>query len=72
MENIDDQKLSYYKFITIIGLILFVSFSFFYYSPISELEQQVIALNMQIDPHVDGLGGRHRDVVDAGRGDEPG
>ncbi len=49
MENIDTQKLTYYKFITIIGLVLFVSFSFFYYSPISEIEQQIKDLNMQIE-----------------------
>ncbi len=49
MENIDPQKLSYYKFITIIGLVLFVSFSFFYYSPISTLEQNIKDLSMQIE-----------------------
>ncbi len=49
MENMDTQKLTYYKFITIIGLVLFVSFSFFYYSPISEIEQQIKNLNMQIE-----------------------
>ena len=49
MENIDAQKLSYYKFITIIGLVLFVSFSFFYFSPISQLEQKVKDLSMQIE-----------------------
>ena len=49
MENIEAQKLSYYKFITIIGLVLFVSFSFFYYSPISELEQNIKDLSMQIE-----------------------
>ncbi len=49
MENMDNQKLTYYKFITVIGLVLFVSFSFFYYSPISEIEQQVKDLNMQIE-----------------------
>lgn len=49
MENINDQKLSYYKFITVIGLVLFISFSFFYYSPISLIEQQVKDLNMQIE-----------------------
>ena len=49
MENIDDQKLSYYKFITVIGLVLFISFSFFYYSPISTLEQNIKDLSMQIE-----------------------
>ncbi len=49
MENIDDQKLNYYKFITVIGLVLFVSFSFFYYSPISTLEQNIKDLSMQIE-----------------------
>ena len=49
MENIETQKLTFYKFITIIGLVLFVSFSFFYYSPISVIEQQVKDLNMQIE-----------------------
>ena len=49
MENIDPQKLSFYKFITTIGLVLFVSFSFFYYSPISTLEQNIKDLSMQIE-----------------------
>lgn len=47
MEN--DDMLKFYKWITNIGLVLFVAFSFFYYGHIGELEQEITALNREIE-----------------------
>ncbi len=43
------DQISFYKWLTNIGLVLFVSFSYFYYSHIGELEQQIIDLGQQIE-----------------------
>lgn len=43
------ESLSYYQWITKIGVILFVAFSYFYFESISELQSDLGELNAQIE-----------------------
>ncbi len=44
-----EQKLSFYKWVTNLGVFIFVAFSYFYYAPLADLEQKVAELNSEIE-----------------------
>jgi len=39
------DKIGFFKWITNMGLVMFISFSYFYYGPIKDLESKTIELN---------------------------
>ena len=45
----ENEMLSYYKWITNIGLVLFVAFSYFFFGPVVELQSDIDNLNEQIE-----------------------
>jgi len=47
MENKD--LLTYYKWITNLGLALFLAFSYFYYAQVGDLQNEISNLNQQIE-----------------------
>ena len=43
------DKIGFFKWITNMGLVMFIAFSYFYYGPINVLEQKAIELNNEIE-----------------------